>query len=156
MKAQGSLGPVLQSFFVEHLVAHKRVSPRTVSAYRDTFRLLLRFLHDVKRSEPAALHMTDLDAPVILEFLDDLERKRSNVVRSRNARLTAIRSFFRYVAMREPQHLALVARVLAIPTKRADRRLIGYLTHAEIEVLLATPDQSTRSGRRVGGTMPCS
>src|SRR5882724_6759687 len=95
------VGPLLQAFFTEHLLAHKRASPQTMAAYRDTFRLLLQFIRDSRGIEPAALRMTDLDAAVILDFLDHLERNRHNSARSRNARLAALRSFFRLVALRD-------------------------------------------------------
>jgi len=142
------LGPLIQAFFAEHLLTHKRASPRTVSAYRDTFRLLFGFFHDTTGIEPCALHLADLDAPAILSFLDHLQERRSNSVRSRNARLAAVRSFFRFVALREPESLALATRVLAIPAKRADRRLVGYLTRSEIDAILAAPDRRQQAGRR--------
>ena len=143
------LGPLLQAFFTLHLRAHRQVSERTVAAYRDAFRILLGFLHEkTTGTEPAALRLTDLDAPQILSFLDHLESSRGNTARSRNARLAAIRSFFRFVTLREPDSLALASRVLAIPVKRVDRRLVGYLSRAEIDALLAAPDRSTWAGRR--------
>jgi integrase/recombinase XerD len=143
-----SLGPLLQDFFVQHLLCQRRASPQTGAAYRDTFRLLLNFVHQTIRIAPSGLHLVNLDAATILSFLDHLERDRKNSVRSRNARLAAIRSFFRYVALREPDSLGLVTSVLAIPSKRADRRLVGYLTRHEIEALLAAPNRSEWIGRR--------
>lgn len=143
-----SIGPLVQAFFAEHLSQHKAASPRTVSSYRDTFRLLLRFVKDSTGISPSALCIDHLDAPVILRFLDYLEHDRKNTVRSRNARLAAIRSFFRFVELREPTALAVATRVLAIPSKRTERRLVGYLTLTEIDALLAAPDPATRSGRR--------
>lgn len=142
------VGPLLQAFFSEHLLTYKRASPQTVIAYRDTFRLLLLFVRRSKGIEPAALRVSDLDAPTILAFLDDLERQRHNSPRSRNARLAAIRSFFRLVALRDPVSVGVVTRVMAIPRKRADIRLVGYLTRPEIDALLAAPDMSQWSGRR--------
>jgi integrase/recombinase XerD len=142
------VGPLLQSFFTEHLCSHKRVSPQTVAAYRDSIRLLLEFLHTKTRIAPAKLRVSDLDAPAILEFLDSLEKERNNSVRSRNSRLTAIRSFFRLVALRDPASVGIATRVTAIPTKRTDKRLIGYLTRAEMEAILAAPDRSQWIGRR--------
>lgn len=139
MSAAGSAGPLIQGFFVDHLVRHKRVSAQTISAYRDTFRLLLGFLQDTHGIAPAAVRLTDLDVPRILAFLDHLEQQRHNTVRTRNARLAAVRSFFRYVAVREPDSLDLISRVLAIPTKRTDRRLVGYVTRAEMAALLGGP-----------------
>jgi integrase/recombinase XerD len=142
------LGPLLQAFFAEHLLTHKEASPQTVAAYRDGFRLLLVFLRETTGTEPAALRLTDLDAPQILAFLDHLETRRRNGARSRNARLAALRSFFRFVTMREPGSLALASRVLAIPVKRCARPLVGYLTRPEVEALLASPDRATWAGRR--------
>ena len=142
------IGPLLQSFFVEHLYAHKRVSSRTVESYRDTFRLLLQYIQDTTRKEPCSLCVSDLDAPVILTFLAHLEQQRHNQAQSRNVRLAAIRSFFRVVALRDPASLGIATRVLAIPTKRTDKKLIGYLTRTEMEAVLAAPDLSQWSGRR--------
>jgi len=143
-----SLAPLLQSFFTEHLVSHRRASPQTVDGYRDTFRLLLEFLDRTKGKKPSALCMGDLDAPVILEFLDYLERERGNSIQTRNLRLAAIRAFFHLVAIRDPTSVHLSARVLAIPVKRADRRLVGYLTRPEIDAVLAAPDRTQWAGQR--------
>lgn len=142
------LGPLLQRFFAEHLVHHKRASLQTVASYRDTFRLLLQFVQKQCHIEPYALRVTDLDVPVILRFLDYLESERKNSVRSRNLRLAAIRTFSRLMAMREPAHVDLAARILAIPVKRSERKLVGYLTRVEIEAILAAPDLSKWQGRR--------
>jgi integrase/recombinase XerD len=143
-----SLAPILQYFFSEHLVSHKQVSPRTIVAYRDCFRLLLQFLKKKTGKAPASLCVADLDAPAILAFLENLEAQRANQAGSRNARLTAIRSFFHVVALRDPASLGVVSRVLAIPRKRTDKRLVGYLTREEINAVLAAPDRSTWVGRR--------
>ncbi|MCX6605915.1 MAG: site-specific integrase [Acidobacteria bacterium] len=140
--------PLIQAFFVEYLLNQKNASPRTVAAYRDAFRLLLRYLHQTKGVQPVALRVADLDAPVILAFLDNIEQQRANCIRSRNARLAAIRSFFRFVQMREPAGLAVASRVLAIPVKRTERKLVGYLTRSEIDAILATADQTHWDGRR--------
>lgn len=142
-----SFPSLLHAFFAEHLVAHKRASPETIDAYRDAFRLLLRYVHKTKGVEPSDLRTEDLDAPTILAFLDDLEIRGSSV-RSRNARLAAIRTFFRFVSFRDPESALIVARVLAIPVKRTERRLVGYLTRAEIQAVLAAPDRSSWAGRR--------
>jgi len=142
------LGPLLQSFFAQHLVSHKHASPQTIAAYRDCFRLLLGFLHRTRGLEPARLALTDVGPDTILSFLDHLERERSNSIRSRNARLAAIRSFFRFTALAAPEAVAQVTRVLAIPVKRIDRRLVGYLTRQEIEAVLSAPDRAQRTGRR--------
>src|SRR6516164_520600 len=143
-----ALAPILQYFFTEHLVSHKQVSPRTIAAYRDSFRLLLQFLKKKTGKQPFTLCVDDLDAPAIIDFLESLEEQRGNQVCSRNARLTAIRSFFHVVALRDPVSIALASRVLAIPRKRTDKRLVGYLTREEIDAVLTAPDQSTWIGRR--------
>jgi site-specific recombinase XerD len=142
------IAPHLQAFFADYLCQQRRLSLQTIVSCRDTFRLLLTFLRDQTGIEPSALHMADIDASAVLSFLNYLEQKRGNSVRSRNIRLSAIRSFFRLVALRDPDSIGLVMRVLAIPTKREDRKLIGYLTRPEIQALLATPDSSKWSGRR--------
>jgi integrase/recombinase XerD len=145
---QTLVGPLLQTFFLEHLCSHKCVSPRTIRSYRDTFRLLLQYLQKTTGKQPSALSIADLDAPAILAFLEDLEEQRHNQAQSRNVRLTAIRSFFRLVALRDPQSVGIVTRILAIPLKRTNKRLVGYLTRQEIDALLAAHDLSEWSGRR--------
>ena len=114
------VGPLLQIFFTEYLVAQKRLSIQTIASYRDTFRLLLQFIHRETGIEPVALPVATLDADRVLAFLDGLEKKRHNAITSRNLRLTAIRSFFRMVALREPATVGLATRILAIPMKRTD------------------------------------
>jgi integrase/recombinase XerD len=153
MNTSPSLASLVQYFFTQHLCEHKRSSPLTVIAYRDTFRLLLSFLHARTGRAPTSLTLADLDAPPILAFLDHLESQRHNQIRSRNARLCAIRSFFRVVAARDPADLGIANRVLAIPTKRTDHRLVTYLTRVEMDAVLAAPDPATWLGRPV--TMPC-
>lgn len=142
------LGPYLQAFFTEHLCQHKRVSPQTLASMRDSFRLLLGFLRTHKEIEPSAVRISDLDVTAILAFLDHLEENRGNTVRSRNIRLAAVRTFFRYLALRDPDRLGQVTQILAIPVKRQEKRLICALSRPEIEALLSAPDQSTWSGRR--------
>src|SRR5713101_6364351 len=142
------IAPHVQAFFAEHLCQHKRVGPKTITSYRDTFRLLLTFVKEATGKEPSALHIHDLDAPVVLTFLDYLEHQRGNAIRSRNMRLAAIRTFARFLALRDPESLAITTRVLAIPGKRTDKKLIGYLTRPEVEALLAAPDRSCWGGRR--------
>ena len=142
------IAPHVQAFFAEYLCQQKRLSPQTIVSYRDTFRLLLTFLRDQTGVEPSALRIADVDAPAVLSFLTYLEEQRGNSVRSRNIRLSAIRAFFRLVALRAPDSLGVTTRVLAIPMKREDHKLIGYLTRTEIQALLAAPNQSTWSGRR--------
>jgi len=143
-----ALGPLLQAFFTEHLISHRLASPQTVDGYRDTFRLLLEFLHRTKGNAPSALSVSDLDAPAVLEFLDYLEKDRHNSIRSRNVRLAAIRAFFRLVALRDPASVNVATRVLAIPVKRTDRRLVHYLTRPEMEAVLAAPDRTQWTGQR--------
>jgi site-specific recombinase XerD len=148
MMPSGLIAPHLQAFFAEYLSQQKRLSPQTIVSCRDTFRLWLTFLRTHGGIEPSAVRLTDVDAPAVLRFLDYLEQQRGNSVRSRNIRLSAIRSFFRFVALRDPESLGLATRVLAIPLKREDKKLIGYLTREEMQALLAAPDRSKWSGRR--------
>lgn len=143
-----SLAVLLQPFFTERLMRQRQASPSTIAAYRDAFRLLLRYMQQRFKKPPSAVMLADLDAPIIGAFLDHLERDRKNGPRSRNARLAAIHSFFRYVAVLEPAHSALIQRVLAIPTKRYDRALVGFLTAPQIYALLAAPDSASKMGRR--------
>lgn len=143
-----ALAPTLEAFFTERLIGQRHASPNTVAAYRDAWRLLLRFVHGHTGKEPCQLDISDLDAPLIGAFLDHLEQERHNSVRTRNARLAAIRSFFRYAALRHPEHAALITRVLAIPTKRCQRTDVSYLTEPEVDALLAAPDRTTWHGRR--------
>jgi integrase/recombinase XerD len=126
------IAPYVQAFFAEYLCQQKRLSPHTIVSCRDTFRLWLMFLRDQTGVEPSALRIADVDAPAVLSFLTYLEQQRGNSVRSRNIRLSAIRSFFRLVALRAPDSLGMVTRVLAMPMKREDHKLIGYLTRPEI------------------------
>lgn len=139
---------LVRDFFCERLVNQQNASPHTVAAYRDTFRLLLAFVRRHCRTAPEAMTLAHLDAPTVLAFLDDLEADRGNAVRTRNARLTAVRAFVRYASSRDPTALPLTRRVLAIPTKRFDRPVLGYLTRAEMEAVLGAPDRSDWSGRR--------
>jgi integrase/recombinase XerD len=142
------IAPHVQAFFTEHLCHQKRVSPQTIASCRDTFRLLFIFIKETAGIEPSTLRVTDLDAPLVLRFLDYLEHHRGNAVRSRNIRLSALRTFFRFVILREPESIAIATRVLAIPLKREDKKLVSYLTREEMEVLLAAPDRAHWVGRR--------
>lgn len=139
---------LLQDFFYQRLVAQRNASARTVASYRDAFRLLLRYVEARTKKPPVRLTLADLDAAIILGFLDHLERERGNSIRSRNTRLAAIRSFFRYAALCDPTALPTIQRVLAIPTKRSERPALGFLSRDEMEALLAAPDCSTWSGQR--------
>jgi site-specific recombinase XerD len=139
---------LLESFFTQRLMQQRQASPHTIGSYRDTFRLLLRFAQRRLGRPPARLAFEQIDAALIAEFLEDLEKTRCISARSRNLRLTAIRSFFRYAAFEAPAHSAQIQRVLAIPTKRWTRPTIGFLIRPEIDALLAAPDTRTWSGRR--------
>jgi integrase/recombinase XerD len=143
-----TLAPLLQAFFTERLLGQRDASPHTVAAYRDSICLLLRFAQRRTGKAPHQLNLDDLDAPLIGAFLTHLETERGVSVRTRNARLTAIRSLFGFAAYRHPEHAAVIQRVLAIPPKRTDRAMVTYLTEPEMEALLAAPDRSTRIGRR--------
>jgi site-specific recombinase XerD len=143
-----ALAPTMQAFFTERLVGERRVSPHTIAAYRDTLKLLLAFAAKHLRRQPSKLDIGDLDAPLIAAFLDHLERERGNSVRTRNARLAAIHSLFRYAALRHPEHLQDIERVLAIPPKRSDRAPVTFLDEHEIDALLAASDRTTWTGRR--------
>jgi site-specific recombinase XerD len=142
------LAPLLERFFTDRLLRQRQVSPHTMASYRDTFRLLLKFAHARLHTPPARLSVEAVDAPLIGAFLDHLEQTRGVSVRSRNLRLTAIHSFFRYAAFETPAHAAQIQRVLAIPSKRFTRRQISFLTRPEIDALLAAPDPRTWFGRR--------
>lgn len=142
------IAPTLQSFFTDRLLRQRQVSPRTVAAYRDSLRLLLTWIHDTKRIQPHQLDWADLDAATITAFLDHLEQERNNTARTRNLRLTAIRSLFSYASLTHPEHAELIRRVLAIPPKRFDRPEITFLTQAQLACLLAAPDRDRWEGRR--------
>lgn len=148
MKDTPSFPALLESFFTKRLIAQRRASRHTIGSYRDTFRLLLQFAVKRLGKAPSALALEDLNAPFLGTFLDELESTRANGARSRNLRLTAIRSFFRYAALESPQHSGLIQRVLVIPNKRQPRPLVGFLTRSEIDALLLAPDRDTWLGRR--------
>jgi site-specific recombinase XerD len=139
---------LLQSFFTDRLLRQRQASPHTIAGYRDCFRLLLQFAKERLGKMPSQLRIEDLDAPFIGLFLDNLERTRKNSARTRNARLGAIHSFFRYVALEEPAHALHCQRILAIPNKRYERRPIEFLSREEVDALLAVTNPSTWIGRR--------
>jgi len=143
-----ALAPTLQAFFTDRLVRQRHASPNTIAAYRDALKLLVAFAAEHTAKTPSQLDIDDLDAVLIGKFLDHLQHERANSVTTRNARLAAIRSLFRFAALRHPEHAAVIERVLAIPPKRTERPLISYLTDTEIDSLLAAPDPTTRTGRR--------
>jgi site-specific recombinase XerD len=142
------LAPTLQAFFTERLLTQRQVSPHTITAYRDSLRLLLRFAQQRTSKPPARLDLADLDAPLIAAFLQHLDHERQNSAATRNARLAAIHSLFRYAALRHPEHAASIARVLEIPATRHRKTTIAYLDRNEIDALLRAPDRDTCLGRR--------
>jgi len=142
------LAPSLQAFFTDRLIRQRQASPHTVTAYRDTWRLLLAYAGHQARKPPSRLDIADLDATLITGFLDHLERERGCTSRTRNARLAAIRSLFGYLATRCPEHAGDIARVLSIPAKRCDSTVVAYLSEPEVTALLAAPDPATWTGRR--------
>lgn len=148
MNTVPSLPGLLQRFFTERLMTQRQVSAHTMASYRDSFRLLLRFAQRERHKCPSALDLTDLDADLIGRFLTDLEKQRRCSARTRNARLTAIRSFFHYAAYQEPALSEGIQRVLAIPYKRMAKPLVAFLSPSEIEALIAAPDRATWIGRR--------
>jgi len=143
-----TIAATLQSFFTDRLARHRQASPHTIRAYRDTLRMLLVFLQERTGTAPSKLDWSDLTAESIAAFLDHLEADRGNSARTRNARLTAIRSLFTYAALRHPEHAAEIARVLAIPAKRFDKATVSYLNTNEITAVLAAVDRSRWEGRR--------
>lgn len=142
------LPSLIERFFTQRLMQQRNVSPNTIASYRDTFRLLLRFVSKRLGRAPSQLSLSDFDARLIADFLDHLETDRSAGPRSRNLRLTSIRTFFRFIAFEEPAHSLQVQRVLAIPAKRVPRKEVEFLSRVEIETILAVADKSTWTGRR--------
>jgi integrase/recombinase XerD len=142
------IAPTVEAFFTERLITQRNASPRTIAAYRDTLRLLLRFASEQTAKQPCRLEFADLDAPRIGAFLNHLEGERGNSITTRNARLAAIHSLYRYATLRHPEEMATIARVIEIPAKRHKRTTISYLEEKEIKALLRAPDRSTWLGRR--------
>ena len=143
-----SFSSLLQAFFTDRLLRQRQASPHTIAGYRDCFRLLLQFAKERLDKMPSQLRIEDLDAPFIGLFLDHLEGTRKNSARTRNVRLGAIHSFFRYVALEEPEHALHCQRILAVPNKRHEKRPLDFLNREEIDALLAVPNPSTWIGRR--------
>lgn len=143
-----ALAPTLEAFFVTRLVAQRAMSPHTIAAYRDTWRLLLRYASEQTKTAPSKLDLGQLDAPLISAFLDYLEAERGCTPRTRNARLAAIRSMFKYAALEHPEHAATIGRVLAIGPKRHQRTIVTFLEEHELDALIAAPDTNTWIGRR--------
>jgi site-specific recombinase XerD len=148
MSAPIGLATLLERFFTQRLMQQRQASAHTIGSYRDTFRLFLKFAQQRLHTPPADLQFEQIDAPLIVAFLDHLERERAISVRSRNLRLTAIHSFFRYAAFELPTHAAQIQRVLAIPSKRFTRALVRFLIRPEVDALIAAPDRRTWFGRR--------
>ena len=143
-----ALAPTLQAYFTDRLIGQRAASPNTISAYRYTFRLLLRFATDRTGTPPSNLDIAELDAPLIAAFLEHLERERGNSTATRNNRLAAIHSLYTYLALHHPEHASSIQRVLAIPPKRTERNLLTYLSEPEVDALLDACDQTTWTGRR--------
>jgi site-specific recombinase XerD len=148
MTTSANFAPLLERFFTQRLMRERQASAHTIASYRDSFRQFLKFVQNRLHKSPARLSLQEIDAPLIVAFLDQLEKRQGVSARSRNLRLTAIHSFFRYAAFEAPAHSAQIQRVLAIPSKRFTRTLVPFLTRAEVDALLAAPDQRTWSGRR--------
>jgi site-specific recombinase XerD len=148
MNAIISLAPLLERFFLQRLMQQRQVSPHTIASYRDTFSRLLKFAQQRLHKAPSQLQFEQITAPLVGKFLEHLERHDGISIRTRNLRLTAIHSFFRFAAFELPEHSAQIQRVLAIPSKRFTRTLVSFLTRPEVDALLAAPDRSTWSGRR--------
>ena len=148
MSGQPNFGVLLERFFTQRLMQQRRASAHTIASYRDTFKMLLQFVHKRMGKAPSALALDDIDAPLVMTFLDEMERVRGITARTRNLRLTAVHSFFRFAAFEAPTHSAQIQRVLAIPAKRFTRTLVPFLTRQETEALLAAPNQRSWSGRR--------
>ena len=143
-----ALAPTLQAFFTERLIGQRRASPHTIAGYRDTFRLLLGFAAEQTGKRPCDLDVGDLDALVVASFLDHLEHARGNAIATRNNRLAAVHSLFGWASLHHPEHAASIQRVLAIPPKRVERNLVTFLTEEEVNVLIATCNRDTWTGRR--------
>lgn len=143
-----ALAPTLQAFFCDRLIKQRAASPNTIAAYRDTFRLLIAYTTDHTNTDPSDLDIGQLDATLIGGFLHHLETERHNSPSTRNTRLAAIRSFYKYAAHQHPEHAETIQRVLTIPQKRTDRATVSFLTRPETEALLAAPDTDTWCGRR--------
>ncbi|MFQ5582712.1 MAG: site-specific integrase [Mariprofundaceae bacterium] len=143
-----SLAPLLERFFTQRLMQQRQASPHTIRSYRDSFRQLLSFAQQRLHQPPSSLTIEQIDAPLVVDFLKELEKYRKLTPRSRNLRLTAIHSFFHYIAFELPTHAAQIQRVLAIPSKRFNRPQVSFLSRTEVEALLAAPDRHTWSGRR--------
>jgi integrase/recombinase XerD len=148
MSAHPSLATLLESFFRNRLAKQRNASPSTIASYRDALRMLVLFAAERTRRKPCALAVEDIDRDLILAFLDELEQKRKNTIQTRNARLTAIRSFFHHVAANDPSSLSIAQCILAIPIKRSHTEVTHHLSRNELDILIDAPDQRTARGRR--------
>lgn len=148
MTARLEFPRLMEGFFTDRLMRQRQVSTHTIASYRDTFRMLFQFVANRLHKTPSAFAFEDIDAPLISAFLDDLEIRRGITARTRNLRLTAVHSFFRYASFEAPTHAAQIARVLAIPAKKITRGLVPFLSRSEVDAILAAPDRRTWSGRR--------
>ncbi len=148
MKNNPEFPALLEAFFTDRLMHQRQASPHTIASYRDTFRLLLRFAKEKLKKNPTKLTIKDLNASFIASFLNHREKVHGNGERTRNARLAAIHSFFKYLALNEPRYSDLIQRVLAIPSKRFNKKSVEFLTRYEVDAILAEPDQRKWSGRR--------
>lgn len=148
MNTPTNLHDLITSFFTKHLAAERRVSPNTITSYRDAIKLMLVYATKISKKSPEELHLNDLNSEAVLRFLDDLEANRRNSVRTRNARLAAIKSFFRYVLLREPAAAAVCQRVLSISLKRGITKALGFLSEDELKAILDSIDRSNHEGRR--------
>lgn len=148
MNTSSRFSGLLERFFTQRLMQQRQASAHTIASYRDTFKMLLQFAHKRLHKQPSSLSLQEIDAPLVTAFLDDLEAARGVTARTRNLRLTAVHSFFRFASYEAPDHAAQIERVLAIPAKKFDRALVPFLSRAEVEALLAAPDPHTWSGRR--------
>jgi integrase/recombinase XerD len=145
---EGQFAKLVEDFFLERLIRQRNSSPQTVAAYRDCFRLLFEFVRDHRSKPPDRLVLADLDAPLVLAFLDYLEKDRNNSIRSRNARLAALRSFLHFASLKHPESLALIHRTLSIPIKRCGRPLVGFMSREEVQAIIDAPNSSTWAGQR--------
>lgn len=142
-----SFAALVQQFFTEYLVSQRAVSPRTVACYRDALMLFLDFAGHKLGKTPTALQLADLQPDMILAFLDHLEHERHNAVRTRNLRLTALRAFLKFAGRRDVASLHVVERALAVPMKRFERPMVGFLTREEMVAVLGQPGSSWSSQR---------
>jgi len=145
---QSHFASLVEAFFLDRLIRQRNSSPQTIAAYRDCFRLLFEFARKHRNKPTDSLVLADLNAPFVLAFLDHLEKVRKNSIRSRNARLAAIRSFLRFAVLQDPQSLGVIQRTLAIPLKRHDKPLVGFLLREEVQAIISAPDTSTWAGER--------